>query len=1326
MRAVAGNGQEKTDLFDRATSVYWSGDSRQALQLLDEALAEMPVDDAARVFLLQQKAEWLRESGYPEAGAAALDEVARELDRLPRSGHETEWSAFLTEQAVVAQRRGDFKAAETLLAEAETLAQESPARDLLLPDTFANQASLYLDQGELSKAQDVLLAALEMDQRTGNKRSESNDLNMLGLVYGRLGDADTSKVYLRKAFDVAYQAGLIREATHAMINLAALLDEAGDHEGAAKMFSDVERMMADGGDESGVACSVANLGVAASQAGDLERAMTLLTRSHQLHQAVGNWLHSVQDLLNLSNTEARRNRFGQALSYAEQALAAAHEHGLVELLWAAEYTVANCRTIVAAESADEKGALEALEGYRRAADVVELLRSKVDRPEEREWFLADKEGIYDAAIALCLGLHRAREAFQFCERARMRSFLEALGSTRIEQLEANDPGAERHDQLVAQLLSPLTPAGEKPGLMDELRVLRAETTARRPALAAITEAELPTEDDIRTAIPAETCVLEYFQFDNSVVVFLLDRDGLKDCNVMRPEEPVEAIIWRLRNEIDDGNTELAAGNLLFDALLQPVMPKLAETTDLIIVPHRSLHYVPFSALWYEQGSDDAPSRKYLRTRFNLTTVPSASYLPNLAHTAAPDPEYGPAVVLGNPTGDLAGADLEARRVAARLGVTAQLGASATRDALLGAGAPAVLHVAGHGEYNKEDPLLSGLALADGVITVEDLLSSGPAPGLFVLSGCVTGMSKRRPGDELIGLAQAALRSGTRSIVATLWETLDESSTLFFEHFYESLTEGGATVSQAITWARDALATGPGGYDQPVDWAPFLLIGDPDQRLIEPDRAPTAQINRGLELLDQGDKEGAKNVFEHVASSSSPRSAARAAFNLAMLLDDQGDSKGALAAWRQAADSAESEVASVAIYRVGEILAQDGDQEGARVAYLHAIDSNHPEAAPRAALNLGALLFGQADLKGARAAWQRAIDSGHHEVLPKAAINLGGLLAEQGDTEGAQASYQRAIDTGDDELAPEAAFKLGTLLAQQGDAADARIAFQTAIDSNHRDAAPAAAYNLGVMLARQDDVRGALAAFQIAANSDNADTARNAAAAIAEAAAALVRKGAKLDELGQREQAANTYDEVVARFGDAPEPELRELVGAALINKSIILDERGQWEQAADAYDQVVTRFGQASEPPLRELAARALATKGVMLGKLGRPKQAADAYDQVVTRFSDAPEPGSREWVARALLAKGVLLSKLGRPEQAADAYNQLVTRFSDAQEPLLRGHVAAALINKGIGLDELGQPEQAADAYDQVVTRFSDAPEPALREQVARALRLRAEIKGG
>jgi CHAT domain-containing protein len=832
------------DLLKEATSIYVSGESNQAFRLLDEAISKVSVNEKLRADLILQKAGWLRESGHTDDAAKTLDAAAKEVDRLPRSGHEMEWSWLRLEQGLAAQRRGDPKAAEALFAEAEELARQSPAQDVQLTDVFANQASLYLDQGRLSKARNVLLAALKIDQRVGNKRSESNDLNMLGMVYGRLGDPDTSRVYLMKAFEVAFEAGLIREAEHAMGNIAALMDDAGDHADAAMIFQEMGRSQAEAGDKSGVACNVANEGAAAAAAGDLEGAVTLFTRSHELHLAAGNMPHTVQDLLHLSGVEMQRGHDDKALSYAEQALADARKFGLVELLWAAEASVATCRIqTVKSDNYSEgvKALEEAREGYRRAADVVELLRTEVYRPEERESIFTGKEMIYDEAMALCTAVGWGESAFQFSERARMRSFLDTLGSSRLRQFEADDPAADQRAQLVARLLSHETPSSEKPRLMDELRVLRAEIMARRPALAAITEAELPSVDDIRASIPAQTSVLEYFQIEdsvtgNSVALFLLDREGLKDAYSVRLDEPLQTLVQRFRNEIRAEDTDLATGNKLF-GLLRPVMPMLKATANLIIVPHRSLHRLPFSALWYQPAGEDAPPRLHLKDRFHLTIIPSASYLSYLTRTAAPGREHGPAVIFGIPTDDRKHAESEARRVAAKLGVTARLGKDATRRAFLEVGAPLVLHIACHGEYDSHDPLLSRLGLADGFVTVEDLLNAGPSPGLLVLSACMTGISERRPGDELIGLAQAALRNGTRSVIATLWETNSDSSVDFFEHFYDALAQG-ATVSEAMTWGRNAMG-GPDGYDQPVDWAPFLLIGDPSQRIVEPVQTPIA-------------------------------------------------------------------------------------------------------------------------------------------------------------------------------------------------------------------------------------------------------------------------------------------------------------------------------------------------------------------------------------------------------------------------------------------------------------------------------------------------------
>ena len=70
------------------------------------------------------------------------------------------------------------------------------------------------------------------------------------------------------------------------------------------------------------------------------------------------------------------------------------------------------------------------------------------------------------------------------------------------------------------------------------------------------------------------------------------------------------------------------------------------------------------------------------------------------------------------------------------------------------------------------------------------------------------------------------------------------------------------------------------------------------------------------------------------------------------------------------------------------------------------------------------------------------------------------------------------------------------------------------------------------------------------------------------------------------------------------------------------------------YDDLVGRFQEATEPELREQVARALVNKGGALGDLGRNEEAIAVYNQVVDRFGDAPEPELREQVARAQAAK--------------------------------------------------------------------------------------------
>jgi tetratricopeptide (TPR) repeat protein len=83
--------------------------------------------------------------------------------------------------------------------------------------------------------------------------------------------------------------------------------------------------------------------------------------------------------------------------------------------------------------------------------------------------------------------------------------------------------------------------------------------------------------------------------------------------------------------------------------------------------------------------------------------------------------------------------------------------------------------------------------------------------------------------------------------------------------------------------------------------------------------------------------------------------------------------------------------------------------------------------------------------------------------------------------------------------------------------------------------------------------------------------RGAALDQAQAAMAMVNKAVAIGQMGDSAAAIALYDEVIARFGDAPEPGLREQVARALFNKALTLRDAGQIAAAIDTLRQFLQR-----------------------------------------------------------------------------------------------------------------------------------------------------------
>src|SRR5262249_27155466 len=129
--------------------------------------------------------------------------------------------------------------------------------------------------------------------------------------------------------------------------------------------------------------------------------------------------------------------------------------------------------------------------------------------------------------------------------------------------------------------------------------------------------------------------------------------------------------------------------------------------------------------------------------------------------------------------------------------------------------------------------------SDGLLTAQEIYSWQLDADLVVLSACRSA-GGLITGDGMATFARAFIYAGASSIVASLWDVADEPTNRLLPAFYRTWL-GGATKARALRSAQleliRALRTGtvqvdtPAGRvalpEQPLFWAGFALIGEPD-------------------------------------------------------------------------------------------------------------------------------------------------------------------------------------------------------------------------------------------------------------------------------------------------------------------------------------------------------------------------------------------------------------------------------------------------------------------------------------------------------------------
>jgi CHAT domain-containing protein/Tfp pilus assembly protein PilF len=448
-----------------------------------------------------------------------------------------------------------------------------------------------------------------------------------------------------------------------------------------------------------------------------------------------------------------------------------------------------------------------------------------------------------------------------------------LQSQLIDDLSGRRQGASDSAQLEAELSRS----------EDERERLDWQIRREHPRYAAVSQ-PLPLQfDRIQQLLDDRTALLEYSVGKERSFLFVVTRNGLAGFP-LPPGPELTREVEALRQTLAKPGRRLYGRYLetarrLYKILIGPAEPLLRDKPHLILAPDGPLLLLSFEALL----TSDVPSGErrayaglpYLILERSVTYVPSASVLAEIGEprttatgtTARPGdaklflgfgaPDYGTPLPVAEDRpaespaeeGSLTRALLDAglphpqplpesgKEVAA----IAQLYPADRVELYMGPRAseenvkdnPSLknawrIHFAVHGFTDEKQPELSGLVLSldddtkeDGLLQVYEIFNLQLDADLVVLSACDTGLGQNVSGEGLVGVTRALLYAGAASVVVSLWQVADRSTSMLMTRFYQHLGRNG---DKAEALRRSKLEMIQDGSFEPYYWAPFILIG----------------------------------------------------------------------------------------------------------------------------------------------------------------------------------------------------------------------------------------------------------------------------------------------------------------------------------------------------------------------------------------------------------------------------------------------------------------------------------------------------------------------
>jgi CHAT domain-containing protein len=305
------------------------------------------------------------------------------------------------------------------------------------------------------------------------------------------------------------------------------------------------------------------------------------------------------------------------------------------------------------------------------------------------------------------------------------------------------------------------------------------------------------------------------------------------------EDEIENLIVELNQEsptLEQLDELYPPAQQLYNWLIRPIESHITQVETLVVIPDGQLRTIPFAVLH--------DGKRYLIEKVALATTPSIT----LTEVRKKWDRTQKTVFLLNGLSEgsqpLFYVEKELKAIEKHYQSEKLLDETFTKDTFrtkLKENAYKVVHIATHGQF-EEKPKASFLLTYNDKLKMDDfeqlarwgIFRDRPVE-LLTLSACEGAMGNER---AALGLSGIAVKAGTRSAVASLWQVNDLSTCYLMEAFYRQLKENQAiSKAKALQKAQMALLKGTvnkticstspfnNNFKHPYYWAAFLLIGN---------------------------------------------------------------------------------------------------------------------------------------------------------------------------------------------------------------------------------------------------------------------------------------------------------------------------------------------------------------------------------------------------------------------------------------------------------------------------------------------------------------------